>query len=383
VIDTEQRDRVEAKLLPLLPPTDLLATSGRPNILVAFLTTMGAILIGAGLISFAAVNWDGMHRFTQLTWIGGGLLLLHGLGWAVTARAPVAGHALTAGGILATGAAIGLISEMYQIQVETPVTLLLIWWTVNLPFLVLVRSTLVALILTVLFSAWGLSWVGEYLSELDDVSNSLVESSGFLTAGGLGVLLLTLGHRVRAGVGKDRAAHLAGPLRLIGMLLALVPLFVMGFEDWASYHGGDLPAALWLPPAAVGGLALLAIALPGACSRALPLLLLGMSLALALGQHLAPADVHLIANGLLLMGLPMLVALGVRHGDPIPINMSVGWFLLAVITRFFEHLSDSLGGSLAFAGSGLVFLFLGLFLEQNRRRWVASAMDAPDQEKQA
>ena len=78
VLDEATREAVADKLLPLVADdpsgitSPLDSASRRPNILVAFLTTMGAILIGAGLISFAAVNWDGMHRFTQLAWIGGG-----------------------------------------------------------------------------------------------------------------------------------------------------------------------------------------------------------------------------------------------------------------------------------------------------------------------
>ncbi|MDP6518736.1 MAG: DUF2157 domain-containing protein [Planctomycetota bacterium] len=390
LLDDESQAAVREKLLPLLAkPSESHASAKpeattRPNILVAFLTTMGAILIGAGLISFAAVNWDGMHRFTRLAWIGGGLLLLQGGGRAVAGRAPLAGNALCAAGVLATGAAIGLISEIYQIQAETPVAMLFIWWAVNLPVLVLVRSSLVALIMSGLFAAWWLAWTGDYLqglpggADLGPGGSSGDESVGFLTAGFLGALLVALGYRFgrgnqsQAGVGS--CAHLAAPLRLVGFLLALVPAFALGFEDWAGHHGGDLALALWLPAALTAGLAFILLALPGAGVRPLPALLLFINAVLLLGQQYLPADVHYLGNALMLVALPALVALGVRYRDTLPINLSVGWFLIVVIARFFEHLSNNLGGSLAFIGSGLVFMFLGLFLERNRRRWVASAL---------
>ncbi len=397
VLDEATREAVADKLLPLVADdpsgitSPLDSASRRPNILVAFLTTMGAILIGAGLISFAAVNWDGMHRFTQLAWIGGGLALLQVGGRAVAGRAPLAGDALCAAGVLATGAAIALIGEIYQIQVETPLGMLFIWWAVNLPFLFLVRSSLVALIMCGLFAAWGLAWSADYLAGLTSSIGFVAggdggdESVGFLTCGFLGVFLLALGYRARReqlsqatsggspGPGAHAFAHISTPLRLVGVMLALVPAFLFGFEDWSKYHGGDLTPALWLPAALAAGLALVLLALPGARVRPLPAMLLTLNLVLAGTQQFAPNGVHILANVLLLVALPALVALGVRHRDTLPINLSVGWFLLVVIARFFEHLSGNLGGSLAFTGSGLVFLFLGLVLERNRRRWVASA----------
>ncbi|MCZ6786955.1 MAG: DUF2157 domain-containing protein [Planctomycetota bacterium] len=109
-------ERVEAELFERY---DL----GEEGVSVAAATiyVLGALLIGAGILSFVAWNWELMSRAVKLGILGLMLVAAHSAGywmWRVADRLPRLGHALTLLGSLIFGASIGLVYQMFHITTD-------------------------------------------------------------------------------------------------------------------------------------------------------------------------------------------------------------------------------------------------------------------------
>jgi uncharacterized membrane protein len=80
---------------------------------------LGALLVGGGVISFVAWNWDEIPDAAKLFVIGAAMVTAHVVGWRmwkVTGTWPRVGHALTFVGTLIYGADIGLVAQIYNIH---------------------------------------------------------------------------------------------------------------------------------------------------------------------------------------------------------------------------------------------------------------------------
>ncbi|MGC7870566.1 DUF2157 domain-containing protein [Desulfosporosinus sp. SYSU MS00001] len=76
--------------------------------------TIGAILVGLGILSFVASNWDGLNNFAKLSIIFGTYCAANAAGYAVTDQYPKTGRSLIYLGTLVYGAGIFLIGQMYN-----------------------------------------------------------------------------------------------------------------------------------------------------------------------------------------------------------------------------------------------------------------------------
>jgi uncharacterized membrane protein len=89
------------------------------SVAAATIYTLGALLIGAGVLSFVAWNWEDMARPVKLLLLGTALVAAHGIGfwmWRLAEVLPRLGHALTLLGTLIYGASIGLVAQMFHIH---------------------------------------------------------------------------------------------------------------------------------------------------------------------------------------------------------------------------------------------------------------------------
>jgi uncharacterized membrane protein len=140
LISVEQQERilalydVGASSRPL-PPAESAGLAARPEQrrvsawLPAILITMAVLLIGVGLTLFYAANWRKMAPGLKLAQIAGLLVLIHGGSFALLfgkRRFPIAGRGLLVLGMLAFGAAIGLVAQTYHISAH-PTHGLLLW----------------------------------------------------------------------------------------------------------------------------------------------------------------------------------------------------------------------------------------------------------------
>ena len=82
----------------------------------------GAVLVGAGIFSFIASNWEHFSRFGKIVWILTAMLVVYGLGWYMEVKKGYAktAHALYFLGTLIYGAGIFLIAQIFNVRANWP-----------------------------------------------------------------------------------------------------------------------------------------------------------------------------------------------------------------------------------------------------------------------
>ncbi len=93
------------------------AEAGGPSFLAVYV--LGALLVGAGVVSLVAWHWDEMGAPAKLATLGAAMVAAHGAGfvlWKGTGRAERLGHALTVLGTLVFGASIGLVAQIFHVS---------------------------------------------------------------------------------------------------------------------------------------------------------------------------------------------------------------------------------------------------------------------------
>jgi hypothetical protein len=88
-----------------------------PSLLAVYV--LGALLVGAGVVSLAAWHWEALPAAGKLGILGGALLACHAGGftlWKGTGRAPRLGHAVALLGTLVFGASIGLVAQIFHVS---------------------------------------------------------------------------------------------------------------------------------------------------------------------------------------------------------------------------------------------------------------------------
>lgn len=89
---------------------------------IYIIVTIGAILVGAGIFSFIAANWQEMDRPVKVGIILLSMLISYGAGWYVKEKAnlPKTGDALILLGAIIYGAGIFLVAQMFNIRANWP-----------------------------------------------------------------------------------------------------------------------------------------------------------------------------------------------------------------------------------------------------------------------
>jgi uncharacterized membrane protein len=89
------------------------------SMLLTVIYTIGAVLIGIGIISFVAAHWDNIDRSTKIIMIFAVMFVAHGTGfylWQIRGSYPKLGHTLVLLGTLIFGANIGLMAQIFHIH---------------------------------------------------------------------------------------------------------------------------------------------------------------------------------------------------------------------------------------------------------------------------
>ncbi|MBX7057715.1 MAG: DUF2157 domain-containing protein [Leptospirales bacterium] len=241
LIDGQQSERIAAEYRSELQQLQAAAkarSGGGVRIrLPAILIGMAALLIGLGLILFYSANWAAMSPTSRLIQILAALVAIHSATFVFyfVRPHPLAARGLLLIGLLAFGAAIGLVAQIYHISAH-PTNGLLLWLAVSalLSLLLLERWGLYAsLLLSIIWYAWER---GEY----DHLSPHFL------------IFPLLLGFafwKIRDRIG----------LWLCSLTLPLYALFSLAYWSDSDASGVILIAAL-----AAGGALLLSVArLPG------------------------------------------------------------------------------------------------------------------------
>jgi uncharacterized membrane protein len=323
--------------------------------------SLGALMLGAGVMLFVSAHWDTLSpdaRFALLLLL---VAAFHAGAAAVADRFPGMATALHAVGTLALGAGIFLTGQIFNLNEHWPAGVML--WALGAAIAYAVLGAWPQLALTaVLTPAW-------LLGEWSVVTSRDFSSTGSRVAG-CGVFLLALSYftAVPGGERKRMLMWLGG--------ISLVP--AAAFVAFALPDGTALTAQA---PQLPTGLRVVgwttALGLPLGVSVALRRSA-AWPVALAILWVVALINLRPVAGDLAIyawwaLGAIALAAWGVREGRGERINMGAAFFATTVVAFYFSHVMDKLGRSASLAGFGVLFLAGGWALEQVRRRLVRRA----------
>ena len=358
------------------------ASRGR---LVTILVTLGAVLIGLGVILFFAANWQEIPKEVKLALMLVGVPVVYGAGYWARYRRHYAkvGTALILLAALLYGAAIHLVAQAYHVPVNHP-NLVPLWFLGVIPLAYATRSQSVLTLGIVLFLA-AVGFRGQkWLADVD-----LIPFLGFplYLVLGLAVYSLGLAHRT-CSVTKV----FAKPFELLGIVVTFAGLYSLTFKFWweefAHFWGGGAEGPPWLDVtlefwALAAGAAAVTVAgfatawilarKRGSGTRLLQCQMLAAAVFLAaaglvvyspqIGDWVFPV----LFNLLLLAGIVGLLLLGYFSGRETFINFGVVFFSIDLFTRYFELSFDLLDRSVVFIVAGVILLAGGFLMERGRR----------------
>ena len=376
-ITAEQAQAVLARY-PDYPPGH--GASRRRQGLVTGLSILGGILIGLGVITFFAANWDEISHEVKLASLIVGMLLSYGAGYAIWQRSGPTAYAVAFVllGCIIYGAGVHLIGQVYHIPVNHP-NLSMFWFLGVAPLGYVTRSRPVMFLAIVLFLAavafrqqdwleaaegFELAWMALYIA--------------------LGAFLYAVGKAKRQFEGWE---SLGGLFQALGLITAFAALYLLTFRDLFYYSGsisGASPGywglAYGASAVAIGVTAGLAWLRARRGEKATGELAEAGAIAVLLAAvHVAPlvsVDWYrfypIVFNALFALLALGLMTSGYLQDHKGRVNLSIGLIALYVITRYFEYSIDLLDSSLLFFGAGVILLAGGYLLDRGRRRMLAA-----------
>lgn len=123
---------------------------------VKVVLTIGALLVGLGILSFIASNWDAMTKLTKLLVIMGLYTGVNGVGYRIMEMYPKTGRSLVYLGVLIYGAGIFLIGQAFNLGGDFSSAFLL-WGAGILPMAWLYRDMVIYIFAQVLLIVFVLS----------------------------------------------------------------------------------------------------------------------------------------------------------------------------------------------------------------------------------
>jgi uncharacterized membrane protein len=381
------------------------------RLLSAVIFTLGALLLGGGLISFVAANWEDISTPVKLALLFGGLLgfhligywLLHGWGWRRL------GHALIFCGCLAFGANIGLVAQIFHVRgnwygafAAWAVGSLVMAWAIRswlIGVLVLCTSFIwfigfqgdnherIALLYTLVLaiSLIPLAWIirsrvlyaGTFLGIVAAACVLAANhgSSGqlLLTMAAGGLFMWTMGELHRATVWRAEFANIA-----VGFGLSLL---ATSAYVWSFHFMWDEAPARMQPPLAIAFLVLAVAAsllLLRREKQTQPWLMIGVWIVGAIlcgsaflaGVSRSEGEILFTITTNLAALILASVVIGISLIDE---QRSVFWLgslylVLLILSRFLEYETSLLVKSAAFLVCGVAVILAGISYEQYIRR---------------
>ena len=375
-------EQVQAILVryPDYPPGH--EASRRRQRLVTGLSILGGILIGLGVITFFASNWDEISHGVKLASLIAGMLLSYGAGYALWQRSGPTAYALAFVllGCIIYGAGVHLIGQIYHVPVDHP-NLSLFWLLGVAPLAYVTRSRAVMFLAVVLLLAAVAFRLQDWLEGLDGSEAGIASAALYIA---LGAFLYAAGKAKRHLEGWE---SLGGLFQALGLVTAFAALYLLTFHDLfddAGSIGGASPGywalAYGASAVAIGVTAWLAWrqSLQGNRSPAELAEMGAIAVLLAAAHVAALVSVDwdpfypIVFNALFALSALGLMASGYLQDREGRVNLSIGLVALYVVTRYFEYSIDLLDSSLLFSGAGVILLAGGYLLDRGRRRMLAS-----------
>jgi uncharacterized membrane protein len=374
VLDGAAADRIRAWEANQVQPADAqrsaagLAWQG----IVALI--LGGILLATGVILFVSAHWDELGPGARFALVVTMVGVFHLAGAAVRERYRGLSTTLHAVGTVATGAAIALVGQIFNIEEHWPAAILL-WAIAALAAWALLQDEAHQVLTFLLFPSWILCEL-EFFTERHIGQPAYL--GRFLFVWAIFYLTMTLGSRRKVVYGiLFAAAAIAG---LAGVALmnegwqsygaeTFIP-FGTRFWAWMAIAGIPLVIAAFrghwglIPP---GAAIVTAIALPW-CQRVwIEHYNFGPGYMRSYTAH----EPNLAAHALVAAFAVFIIAWGVRRISRSLVNLGIAYFAIAVAWFYFSNIFDKVGRSLGLIGLGVLFLLGGWGLEVTRRGLLA------------
>jgi uncharacterized membrane protein len=345
------------------------------QVLLALL--LGGILLGAGVLLFVAAHWDKVSPGNRLLLVLAMLAFFHGLGLATRNVFDGFATAMHALGTVASGAAIALIGQIFNMQEHWPAAVLM-WALCAGAGWYLLRDQFQQVLTLLLVPTW---MVCEFSYRVGPYLNSDIYVARVVAV----IAAICLGAFVHA-----RQRVVFGILFGAGSVALPIAIGVLT-EGWQSYsfmpnRWGFVPlgwrVATMIFLAALAGVgawidrrSLVPVAAAVGLGYALPWLRTTITEPGFDGKDYTHTGAGLAAYVLVGMAAVGLVVWGVYIGSKALVNYGIAAFALSVMWFYFSSLMDKLGRSLGLIVLGALFLAVGWALERTRRRLV-ERMDA-------
>jgi uncharacterized membrane protein len=183
------------------------------GLLSAALFTLGSMMVGGGVISFVAANWNEIPRGSKVVLLFAALLVFHIAGYWLRYRSdwPRLGHALIFCGSIVFGANIGLLAQTYQVS-GSWYGMFGVWALGSLAMAWAARSWITGLLVIVTSYTWFVGFADDFHERLAIVYPPL-----------LAVALFPLAWAIRS-----RALN---TLTFLGLIFSLPVLALVRFND--------------------------------------------------------------------------------------------------------------------------------------------------------
>lgn len=393
------------------------------GLLAAVIFTIGGLLLGGGLLSFVAANWEEIPTFAKVAFLLSLLLAFHGVGYWLWHHKNWSrlGHALVFTGSLAFGANIGLMAQIFHVSGEwygafgawalgslvmayaarSWITGLLALVNAVIWFLGISHAlhsfwmSVVPLLIAALFLplAWQLrsrvlyaaTFVGFTISLCSIAEQQYSSAKYFLmTLVICGFLAWAAGefHRV-----KKIRSEFGNPLAGLGIVTLGGIAYIWSFHEWWRTDGwlnravAQRPTFYWLLPTGIAvliGLALIVTMLQEI--NALPtrrLLAIGITLASGILVVCALLGIMhrgdqilltLVVNVAALIIAAVAIAIGVMDERRAAFWTGTVFVVVLILSRFLEYETSLLLKSAAFMICGFTMIAAGIAFEKHLRQ---------------
>jgi uncharacterized membrane protein len=336
---------------------------------------LGAILLACGVVLFVSAHWDEMGRGARFALVLAMVTVFHVAGGLTRDKYYGLGTALHAVGTVATGAAIALTGQIFNINEHWPAAVLM-WAIAALAGWALLRDQAQQTLALLLVPAW-------MLSEFRYHGDRYIGVSAYTGR----MLLVWAVLYITFFVGSRRKV-VQGILFAVSAVASIVGVVLM-LENWTSWTSSQtfLPFSLlvwaWLMIAAMplavaafhGHKGLIPIAAAVALTIALPWCYILKTNSYNYGNGNAyswhTTIPNLAAHALVAGFAVFLCWWGARLSSRLLVNFGIVGFAIAVAWFYFSDILDKFGRSLGLIGLGVLFLAGGWALEKLRRKIVA------------
>ena len=342
---------------------------------------LGAILLACGVVLFVSAHWDELGPGARFALVCAMVAVFHIAAGLARKSFHGLATALHAVGTIATGAAIALVGQIFNIQEHWPAAVLL-WALAALAGWVLLRDQAQQTLALLLAPAWIFSEFG-YRAGDHIGAEAYMGRLCFVWA----ILYITffIGSRQRVAQGILFAASAIAAVTGVVLMLAAwqswsaaQDFLPFGLRVWgwvaiagvplivAAFHGhkGLIPIA-----AAIA----FVIALPWCYRTSVHTFAWGNGYKASYTQTTPNLAAHALVAGFTLF----ICWWGVRLVSRALVNLGVVAFAVTVAWFYFSNIMDKMGRSLGLIGLGVLFLAGGWVLEGTRRRILAGMPSSP------